>query len=152
DELLALVIALGGVPLGVFVVEDRAAGLHDGDGDVVLRRDHAQLVVLALGFALDQGGELRVLGGEVRDRWLVHCASLPLRRHPGARCPTPFAPRWSLPPHRPPPGPWRAVRPDVCASRETTDRTGRGMHRRAARGQRLPAAHGNFAAGGPRLL
>jgi hypothetical protein len=71
-ELLAFVVALGRVPLGVFVREHRAGRLEHGLGDVVLRRDHPQFVVLARGFALDQHGELRVFGGQVRDWWYMH--------------------------------------------------------------------------------
>jgi hypothetical protein len=71
DELLALVVALAGVALGVLVGEDRAARFEHRLGDVVFRGDHAQLVVLALGLALDEAGELRVSGGQVWDRWHV---------------------------------------------------------------------------------
>ena len=71
-ELLALVVALGRVPLGVFVREHRAGRLEYGFGHVVLRWDHPQLVVLARGLALDQRGELRVFGPQVWNWWYVH--------------------------------------------------------------------------------
>jgi hypothetical protein len=72
DELLALVIALAGVPLGVLVVEHRTAGLEHSGGDVILRRNHAQLVVLALRFVLDQLGKVGVGRREVGQRRYVH--------------------------------------------------------------------------------
>ena len=72
DELLALVVPLAGVALGVLVRQHRAGRLEHGGGHVVLRRDHAELVVLALRLVLDQAGELRVGGGEVRDWRFVH--------------------------------------------------------------------------------
>ena len=41
-------------------------------GDVVLGRDHPQLLVLALRLVLDQAGQLRIGGGQVGDRRYVH--------------------------------------------------------------------------------
>jgi hypothetical protein len=107
DELLALVIALAGVALRVFVGQHGAAGLEHGRRHVVLGRDHPQLVVLALGLLLDEAGQLRVGGGQVGDRWFVHeVLRLPclLTPHPGARCVVSVAPRWSVPPR------WRQSR------------------------------------------
>jgi hypothetical protein len=75
DDLLALVVALAGVALGVLVGEDGAGGLEDGRRHVVLRRDHADLVVLALGLGLHQVRDLGVGGGEVGNCGLVHGAS-----------------------------------------------------------------------------
>jgi hypothetical protein len=72
DELLALVVALARVALGVLVGQHRAGGLEHGGGDVVLRRDEAHLLELALGLAFDELSEFRIGSGKVRDRRLVH--------------------------------------------------------------------------------
>ena len=60
DVPLALVVPLAGVALGVLVVEDAAAGLHDGAARVVFTRDQAQCVVLTLLLVGDALGDFRV--------------------------------------------------------------------------------------------
>lgn len=47
-ELAAAVVTVSRISLGVFVRHDAAHGFHDGDGRVVFRRDHFQIVLLAV--------------------------------------------------------------------------------------------------------
>jgi hypothetical protein len=112
DELLALVVTLAGVTLGVLVVQHRAARFEHRRRDIVLGRDHPQLVVLALRLVLDELGQVRVDRGEVGQLGYVHgrllsivvgTQALRCRVHPGrlARRACVFvAPRWLLPPQR----------------------------------------------------
>jgi hypothetical protein len=72
DELLALVVAAPGVPLGVLVRQHRAAGFKHGERYVVLRRDQPELVGLAVCLVVDQARDLRVFGVNIRDGRLVH--------------------------------------------------------------------------------
>ncbi len=60
DDLLALVVALAGVALGVLVGQHRAGRLEHGRRDVVLGRDEAHRVALALGLGPDEVGDLGV--------------------------------------------------------------------------------------------
>ena len=48
DILAAAVVARSGVALGIFIGQVTAHSLHNGAGDEVLRRDHLQMVTLAL--------------------------------------------------------------------------------------------------------
>jgi hypothetical protein len=89
DELLALVVALPGVPLGVLVGQDRPGRLHDRLGDVVLGRDEADLLRLAAPFGFDGLLDLGVDGRERRGEGLVGVghAMLLADRHDLARRP-----------------------------------------------------------------
>ncbi len=66
DHLLALVVALAGVALGVLVGQHRPGRLEHRGGDVVLRRDQAHRVALALGLGRDEVGDLGVGVTQVR--------------------------------------------------------------------------------------
>jgi hypothetical protein len=64
DDAVALVVAPGRVPLRVLVGEHRAARREHGGRHVVLGRDQAQRVVLALRLGRDQCGDARIGGFE----------------------------------------------------------------------------------------
>jgi hypothetical protein len=66
DHLLALVVALARVALGVLVRQHRPGRLEHRGGDVVLRRDQAHRVALALRLGRDEVGDLGVGVAQVR--------------------------------------------------------------------------------------
>ena len=73
-DLLALVVPLAGVTLGVLVGETRARRLHHRARRVVLARDEAHGVVLAMVLF---GDEVRDFGIDLRKRRLAHARSMP---------------------------------------------------------------------------
>ncbi|COY87113.1 Uncharacterised protein [Mycobacterium tuberculosis] len=64
DEFTATVVAPARVAFGVLVGQDRTLGLHHGQRCIVLRSDHLQAGFLTAQLAVDQGGDVRVEGGQ----------------------------------------------------------------------------------------
>jgi hypothetical protein len=87
DELLALVVAAARIALGVLVGQHRPGRLKHRLGDVVLRRDQADLLELPARLGLDEPGDLRVGLCDVRNGGLVHGDLLGKRLHTRARAP-----------------------------------------------------------------
>ena len=78
--LAAAVVAAAGVALGVFVGEDGAGCLEDGFGDEVFAGDHLQALVLAEGFVVKGGGDVRVGLGEGERHAVGHTENFTARR------------------------------------------------------------------------